>query len=334
MSETFDHIEVMPDEVLAALVPEPGQIALDATIGGAGHAVRLAKKLGPTGCLVGIDQDDTAIAAASARLAREVPDIPVRLVKSNFSHLDGTLVLAEVPGLDCILFDLGVSSPQLDDPERGFSYREDAPLNMAMDPGNHTLTAFEVVNTYTEADLARILRLYGDERYARRIARAIVRRRAEAPIETTLQLAEVVRGAIPAAARRGGHHPARKTFQAIRMEVNGELDALDRGLRAAIRWANPGGRIAVLTYHSGEDRLVSHIFSELSHDPTPPDFPVPVSEGAPVLEVLTRRPLSPSAEEVAANPRARSAHLRVARRLDASRNPGSPGTRPVPYAHT
>ena len=304
-------------EVLAELDPQAGEVTCDCTLGGAGHTVELAKRVAPDGLSIGIDQDDMALAAATERLAREVPEASVRLLKGNFGNLDELLVEAEVPGVDCFLFDLGVSSPQLDIPERGFSYHEDAPLDMRMNSGNHTLTAAEVINTYNEADLARILRVYGDERFAARIAKRIVARRAKEPIETTLQLVDVIKEAIPAAARRTGGHPARRTFQALRIEVNHELDVLDQGLRAAIRWANPGGRICVISYHSLEDRIVKHVFSELSQGCTcPPDLPVCVCGHVPIVEVRTRKPLVASKEEVAANPRSRSALMRVAVKLD------------------
>ena len=306
-------------EVLAELDPQPGEVVCDCTLGGAGHTVELARRVAPDGLSIGIDQDDMALTAATERLAREVPEASTRLLKGNFGDLDELLVEAEVPGVDCFLFDLGVSSPQLDIPERGFSYHEDAPLDMRMNSGKHTITAAEVVNTYNEADLTRILRVYGDERFAARIARRIVERRAKQPIETTLQLVEVIKEAIPAAARRTGGHPARRTFQALRIEVNHELDVLDQGLRAAIRWANPGGRICVISYHSLEDRIVKHVFSELSQGCTcPPDLPVCVCGHVPVLRVRTRKPLVASEEEVATNPRSRSALMRVAVKLDAT----------------
>ncbi|HJF44228.1 MULTISPECIES: 16S rRNA (cytosine(1402)-N(4))-methyltransferase RsmH [Atopobiaceae] len=317
MTGEYRHVPVMLDEVLAELDPRPGEVVCDCTLGGAGHSVELARRVAPDGLSLGIDQDDMALTAASERLSREVPEASVRLLRGNFGDLDDLLVEAEVPGVDCFLFDLGVSSPQLDIPERGFSYHEDAPLDMRMNSGNHTLTAAEVVNTYNEADLTRILRVYGDERFASRIARRIVERRSKAPVETTLQLVEIVKEAIPAAARRHGGHPARKTFQALRIEVNHELDVLDRGLRAAVRWANPGGRICVISYHSLEDRIVKHVFSELSQGCTcPPDLPVCVCGHVPIVDVRTRRPLVASDEEVAANPRSRSALMRVAVKLD------------------
>lgn len=317
MTGEYRHVPVMLDEVLAELDPRPGEVVCDCTLGGAGHSVELARRVAPDGLSLGIDQDDMALTAASERLSREVPEASVRLLRGNFGDLDDLLVEAEVPGVDCFLFDLGVSSPQLDIPERGFSYHEDAPLDMRMNSGNHTLTAAEVVNTYNEADLTRILRVYGDERFASRIARRIVECRSKAPVETTLQLVEIVKEAIPAAARRHGGHPARKTFQALRIEVNHELDVLDRGLRAAVRWANPGGRICVISYHSLEDRIVKHVFSELSQGCTcPPDLPVCVCGHVPIVDVRTRRPLVASDEEVAANPRSRSALMRVAVKLD------------------
>ena len=309
----------MLSEVLAELDPKPGEVVCDCTLGGAGHSVELARRVAPDGLSLGIDQDEMALEAASRRLASEVPEADVRLLRGNFGDLDDLLVEAEVPGVDCFLFDLGVSSPQLDIPERGFSYHEDAPLDMRMNSGNNTLTAAEVVNTYNEADLTRILRVYGDERFASRIARRIVERRAKAPIETTLQLVDVIKGAIPAAARRTGGHPARRAFQALRIEVNHELDVLDRGLRAAVRWANPGGRICVISYHSLEDRIVKHVFSELSQGCTcPPDLPVCVCGHVPIVDVRTRKPLVASEKEVAANPRSRSALMRVAVKLDAT----------------
>ena len=306
-------------EVLDELDPQPGEVVCDCTLGGAGHSIELARRIGADGLLLGIDQDDMALAAAAERFAREAPEASMHPLKGNFGDLDELLVEAEVPGVDCFLFDLGVSSPQLDIPERGFSYHEDAPLDMRMSSGNNTLTAAEVVNTYNEADLARILRVYGDERFASRIARRIVETRSKSPIETTLQLVEVIKAAIPAAARRSGGHPARRSFQALRIEVNHELDVLDRGLRAAIAWANPGGRICVISYHSLEDRIVKHVFSELSQGCTcPPDLPVCACGHVPMIKVRTRKPLVATSEEVAANPRSRSALMRVAVKLDAA----------------
>ena len=307
----------MLDEGIRELDPKQGEVVCDCTLGGAGHSVELAKRVAPDGLSLGIDQDDMALSAATERFEREVPQAEHRFLKGNFEDLDELLIEAEVPGVDCFLFDLGVSSPQLDIPERGFSYHENAPLDMRMDPGNNPLTAAEVINHYNEADLTRILRVYGDERCASRIARQIVRTREKAPIETTLQLVEVVKAGIPAAQRRHGGHPARKTFQALRIEVNHELDALEQGLRAAVRWANPGGRICVISYHSLEDRMVKHVFTELSRGCTcPPDLPVCVCGNVPILQVRMRKPLVATDEEVRQNPRARSALMRVAVKLD------------------
>lgn len=306
----------MLQEVLEALRLSEGSTVCDCTLGGAGHSVKMAAQVGEEGLLIGIDQDDMALAAARTCLASEAPGVPLKLLKGNFGDLDELLCRAEVPGIDGILFDLGVSSPQLDIPGRGFSYHEDAPLDMRMDPGNNPLNAAEVINTYNEADLARILRVYGEEKFADKIAREIVRRRQLSPIETTGELVEAIKAGIPAAARRHGHHPARKSFQAIRIEVNHELDVLERGLEAAVRWLNPGGRICVISYHSLEDRIVKHVFQERSRGCTcPPELPVCMCGNVPTLKVLTRKPLVATTEEVEGNPRARSAKIRVAERL-------------------
>ena len=316
LTPEYRHEPVMLQEVLETLDLARGQVVCDCTLGGAGHSARMAQEVGEEGLLIGIDQDDMALAAATKRLESEAPGVPHRLLKGNFGDLDELLCQAEVPGVDGFLFDLGVSSPQLDIPGRGFSYHEDAPLDMRMDPGNNPLNAAEVINTYTEADLARILRVYGEEKFASQIAREICRRRQQAPIETTGELVDAIKAAIPAAARRHGHHPARKSFQAIRIEVNHELDVLERGLEAAVRWLNPGGRICVISYHSLEDRIVKHLFQERSRGCTcPPDIPVCVCGNVPILKVITRKPLVASADEVARNPRARSAKIRVAERL-------------------
>ena len=316
LTPEYRHEPVMLPEVLDALSLAPGDTVCDCTLGGAGHSVKLAAAVGAEGLLIGIDQDDMALEAAFKRLEREAPGTPQKLLKGNFGDLDELLCSAEIPGVDGFLFDLGVSSPQLDIPERGFSYNEDAPLDMRMDPSNNTLTAADVINTFDEADIARALRRYGDEKYAREIAREICRRREEKPIETTVELVDAIKAAIPAAARRHGHHPARKSFQAIRIVVNRELDVLERGLEAAIRWLNPGGRVCVISYHSLEDRIVKHIFQEMSRGCTcPPDLPVCVCGNVPTLRVITRKPLVASADEVKRNPRARSAKIRVAERL-------------------
>lgn len=306
----------MLQEVLDTLKLKRGSVVCDCTLGGAGHSVKMAAQVGEDGLLLGVDQDDMALEAAAARLEREAPGTPTKLLKGNFGDLDKLLCSAEVPGVDGFLFDLGVSSPQLDIPGRGFSYNEDAPLDMRMDPGNNTLNAAEVINTYNEADLARILRVYGEEKFSSQIAREIVRRRETSPIETTGDFVEVIKAGIPAAARRRGGHPAKRSFQAIRIEVNHELEVLERGLEAAIRWTNPKGRICVISYHSLEDRIVKHMFQEMSQGCIcPPEIPVCVCGHVPTLKVITRKPLVASPQEIERNPRARSAKIRVAMRL-------------------
>lgn len=316
LTQEYRHEPVMLQEVLDTLALKKGSVVCDCTLGGAGHSVRMAERIGEDGLLLGVDQDDMALAAAGARLEAEAPATPHKLLKGNFGDLDELLCTAEVSGVDGFLFDLGVSSPQLDIPGRGFSYNEDAPLDMRMDPGNNTLNAAEVINTYTEADLTRILRIYGEEKFAAQIAREVVRRRATEPLRTTGDFVEAIKRGIPAAARRHGGHPAKRSFQAIRIEVNHELEALERGLEAAIRWVNPGGRICVISYHSLEDRIVKRMFQDMSRGCTcPPDIPVCVCGHVPVLKVITRKPVVASADEVKRNPRARSAKIRVAERL-------------------
>ncbi|NTU71128.1 MAG: 16S rRNA (cytosine(1402)-N(4))-methyltransferase RsmH [Coriobacteriia bacterium] len=314
----YRHTPVLLAEVTQQLSPQPGSIVCDCTLGGAGHAKRLQELVAPGGLLVGIDQDDAALAAAAStlRLGQHELSESTILLKGNFSELDRLLPQAGIPYIDGFLFDLGVSSHQLDVPERGFSYREDAPLDMRMDPGRQTQTAAEVIAAYSEADLARILRDFGEERWATRIAAFIVAARAHHPIETTSQLVDIIKSAIPAAARREGGHPAKRTFQALRIEVNGELDVLATSLEAAVRWLSHGGRIAVISYHSLEDRIVKQAFQNLARGCVcPPDLPVCTCGHEPVLRVLTRRAILPSAEEIETNPRSRSAKLRVAEKI-------------------
>ncbi len=314
----YRHTPVLLAEVTQHLSPHPGSIVVDCTLGGAGHAKRLVDLIAPTGILVGIDQDDVALdaAAVTLRLGQQEPPAKVVLLKGNFANLDELLVEAGVPYVDGILMDLGVSSPQLDVAERGFSFKADAPLDMRMDPGHQTLTAAEVVADYSASDLARIIRDYGEDRWASRIAEFIVAARARRPLTTTGDLVDVIKAAIPASARRSGGHPAKKTFQALRIEVNDELGSLERGLQAAIRWLAPGGRVAVISYHSLEDRIVKRAFAGHAQRCTcPPDLPVCTCGNEPVLRVLTRKAIVPSASEIEDNPRARSAKLRVAEKL-------------------
>src|SRR5665648_661376 len=249
----YRHIPVLLAEVTQHLKLKDGAIIVDCTLGGAGHAIRVAELIAPTGILVGIDQDDAALAAARATLPLGQQAV---LLKGNFGQLDDLLVEAKIPYADGFLFDLGVSSPQLDVGGRGFTYQEDVPLDMRMDASSSQPTAADIINSYSEQDLTRVLREWGEERWASRIAAFIVAARGRHRINTTGELVEIIKNAIPAAARRGGPHPARRTFQALRIEVNDELGVLERGLRAAIRWLTPGGRIVAISYHSLEDRIV------------------------------------------------------------------------------
>ncbi|MPY96249.1 MAG: 16S rRNA (cytosine(1402)-N(4))-methyltransferase RsmH [Acidimicrobiia bacterium] len=304
-SGDFPHRPVLLDEVVALFAPVPEGWLIDATLGGAGHAAALLERHRHLSVL-GIDQDPDAVTAARARLARFGGRVEV--VHARFDRLaEVARERGRLPASG-VLFDLGVSSPQLDRPERGFSYRADAPLDMRMDP-TQPRTAADVVNRYEERDLARLLRRYGDEAHARRIARAIVRQR---PIEGTAELAEVVRDAIPAPARRRGGHPARRTFQALRIEVNGELEVLPVALDAALGATAPGGRVAVLSYHSGEDRLVKERFryEETGGCVCPPQLPCRCG-AVRRARLLRRGATKAGAAEVAANPRAESARLRA-----------------------
>ena len=318
VTSEYRHIPVLLAECLEHLNLQPQHTFVDATLGGAGHSLEVARQLGPQGTLIGIDQDDAAHAAAAKHL-NELPDEQrpnIELLHGNFGDMDELLLQCEVPGVDAFLFDLGVSSPQLDVKARGFSFKENGPLDMRMDPGNQTLTAAEVINTYNATDLTRIIRIYSDEKWASRIADFIVKRREQAPIETSEELVDVIKAAIPASARRAGGHPAKRTFQAIRIEVNSELTVLKDGLEAAVRWLNPGGRLVVISYHSLEDRIVKETMAAGANRCTcPPDLPVCVCGRKPILEIVTRKPIVPTEDEVARNPRARSAKLRVARKL-------------------
>ena len=239
-----------------------GKIYVDATLGGAGHSLAAAKLIGPSGHLIGIDQDQVALDAATQRLSVLPDEIrpEIDVLSGNFGMLDSLLLEAEVPSIDAILFDIGVSSVQIDTPSRGFSFKENGPLDMRMNPSKQTLTAAEIINTKNATDLARIIQQYSDEKWASRIAEFIVKAREKAPITESEQLVEIIKAAVPASARRSGGHPAKRTFQALRIEVNGELDMLRSGLEAAIRWLAPGGRIAVISYHSLEDRIVKDCF--------------------------------------------------------------------------
>ncbi|MEQ3363193.1 16S rRNA (cytosine(1402)-N(4))-methyltransferase RsmH [Raoultibacter massiliensis] len=318
MTNEYRHTPVLLAECLEYLHLKTQHIFVDATLGGAGHSLEAARLLGPDSTLIGIDQDAVARAAAKDRLMALPDDVRpnIELLAGNFGDMDELLLSAEVPGVDAFLFDLGVSSVQIDTPSRGFSFKEDGPLDMRMNPGNDTLNAAEIVNTYNAADLTRIIRSYSDEKWASRIAEFIVKARQEAPIETSAQLVEIIKAAIPASARRAGGHPAKRTFQALRIEVNSELSVLRSGLEAAVRWLNPGGRLVVISYHSLEDRIVKDVIAGYANRCTcPPDLPVCVCGKKPILEPVTRKPVLPTEEEIERNPRARSAKLRVAEKL-------------------
>ena len=311
MSE-FHHVSVLLEECIEALNIKPDGIYVDGTLGGGGHSSRIAAQL-TTGRLIGIDRDPVALAAAGERL-KPFAD-RVTLVHSNFDEMDTVLKDLGIPGVDGILMDLGVSSPQLDDSKRGFSYMTDAPLDMRMN-GEDALDARQIVNTWSYEELKRILYDYGEERYAPRIAGAICKRREEAPIETTLELVDIIRGAMPAAALREKQHPAKRSFQAIRIAVNDELGSVERAMKGAVPCLNPGGRLAVITFHSLEDRIVKNAMAEAAKGCIcPREFPVCVCGRKPQVKIITRKPITATDDELAANPRARSAKLRVCEKL-------------------
>ncbi len=308
----FKHYSVMAEECISALAVKKNGIYLDATLGGGGHSSLIAERL-ESGLLIGVDQDADAIKAASKRL--EPFGERFRAVKSNFSALKEVLEQQEIDALDGIIFDLGVSSFQLDEESRGFSYRFDAPLDMRMDRQS-PLTAYEVVNSYPEEQLIRILFEYGEEKQARRIARAICKAREQAPIESTGQLVELIEKSFPPKERYGNKHPAKRSFQAIRIEVNGELAILEQAMRDAVSALKPGGRIAVMTFHSLEDRIVKNTFADLARGCIcDKNLPICVCGRKPIIKQITHKPITASAEELAANRRSKPAKLRVAEKL-------------------
>lgn len=312
MGGEFSHVSVLLHEAVDALNVKPGGVYIDGTLGRAGHSAEIARRL-TTGRLIAIDRDYAALEAAPKRLG-ELMD-KVTLVHGNFADLNALLHEAGVDKVDGLLFDLGVSSPQLDDESRGFSYLRDAPLDMRMD-ATAPLTARDIVNGWPQEELKRILRDYGEERYAAQIAAKIVRRREDKPIETTLELADLIRSAMPAAALREKQHPAKRSFQAIRIAVNDELTAIPAMLDQALERLNPGGRLAVITFHSLEDRPVKAAMSGWCKGCTcPPDFPVCVCGNKPKARLVNKKPILPSEEELEQNPRARSAKLRVAEKV-------------------
>ena len=311
--QSYGHKPVLLDECLDALAIKPEGIYLDGTLGRAGHSLEIARRLSGKGRLIGVDRDETALEAAKQRLAEYMDR--VTLVHSNFSEIHAILDQLGIDKIDGMLFDLGVSSPQLDDAERGFSYMHDAPLDMRMDR-TAALTAYDVVNGWSYEELRRILFEYGEERYAPVIAKHIVRQREQAPIETTVQLSDIIRGAMPPAALREKQHPAKRSFQAIRIAVNGELDELEPMMEAAAERLNAGGRLAVISFHSLEDRIIKKAMQRLATGCTcPPEFPVCVCGKLPKMKLVSRKPIVSSAAELEYNHRARSAKLRVAEKL-------------------
>lgn len=312
--QAYGHKPVLLDECLEALAIRPDGVYLDGTLGRAGHSLEILRRLTAGGRLIGLDRDGTALEAARVRLA-EYAD-RVTLVHSNFSRLAEVLDDLHIYAVDGMLFDLGVSSPQLDDAERGFSYMHDAPLDMRMDR-TAGLTARDVVNGWSYEELRRILFEYGEERYAPAIAKRIVQHREQQPIETTLELVDIIKSAMPPQALREKQHPAKRSFQAIRIAVNGELDALPPMLSGAIDRLNPGGRLAVITFHSLEDRSVKRAFQDAAKGCTcPPEFPVCVCGKKPRVRLVTRKPIVSGAAELEENSRARSAKLRVVEKCD------------------
>ena len=308
----FYHISVLLQECIDGLNIKPDGIYVDGTLGGAGHSGQIVRRL-DSGLLVGIDRDPVALKAAGERLAPFANN--VKLVHSNFCDMAEELEKLGISGVDGILLDLGVSSPQLDDGARGFSYMADAPLDMRMN-GEDSLSAYEVVNTWSQDELKRILYDYGEERYAPQIASAICRRRENAPIQTTLQLVDVIRSAMPPAALREKQHPAKRSFQAIRIAVNDELGSVEKAMRSAIPLLNKGGRLVIITFHSLEDRIVKNAMAEAAKGCTcPPNFPICVCGNKPKVKLITKKPIVASQEELEVNPRSRSAKLRICEKL-------------------
>ena len=308
----FNHISVMLNECIEGLNINKNGIYVDGTIGGAGHSSEILKRLDRDGLLIGIDQDADALKYSKEKL-REFSN--VLLVHDNFSNIKNILIENNIEGIDGILLDLGVSSYQLDNPERGFSYMQDAKLDMRMNEESN-FSAWDVVNTYPEKQLESVIKDYGEERWANRIAEFIVKERNNKTINTTFELVDIIKAAIPARARRDGPHPAKRTFQAIRIEVNKELEILKKSVEDCIDALKPGGRICIITFHSLEDRIVKNVYKEKENPCTcPPEFPVCVCGRKPEIKIITKKPVTPLNEELDVNPRSRSAKLRIAQKI-------------------
>ncbi|MGX6970596.1 16S rRNA (cytosine(1402)-N(4))-methyltransferase RsmH [Vagococcus bubulae] len=319
MSETFKHVTVLLKETVDGLNIKSNGIYIDCTLGGAGHSQYLLSQLSNEGHLFAFDQDERAIEHAQKFLSDEIEQGKVTFVKSNFRYLKEKMNELGVTQVDGILYDLGVSSPQLDEAERGFSYHQDAPLDMRMDQTS-SLTAREVVNEYTYEQLVKIFFRYGEEKFSKQVARLIEKKRVEQPIETTGELVDIIKDAIPAPARRKGGHPAKRIFQAIRIEVNSELDVIGETLEQAIDLLKPAGRISVITFHSLEDKLVKNIFKEYSTpQDLPPGLPIVPVEYQPDIKLVNRKPIVASEEELEMNNRSRSAKLRIIEKITPER---------------
>lgn len=308
----FKHVSVLLNECLEGLNIKADGKYVDCTLGGAGHSSQILKRLSTDGLLIGIDQDKDALKAAGKRLEGYENKI---LVHNNFYNIGEIIDTLDIGNVDGILMDLGVSSYQLDEGERGFSYMQDAPLDMRMNRDND-FSAYEVINNYSEQELFKVIKDYGEERFAKRIASFIVERREEKPIETTFELVDIIKSAIPAKLRREGPHPAKRTFQAIRIEVNGELRILNKAIEDGVNRLNKGGRMAIITFHSLEDRIVKLKFRDLANPCTcPKEFPICICGKEPLVKLVSRKAIDPSKEEVLENPRSRSAKLRVIERI-------------------
>lgn len=309
----FHHVSVLLDECIENLNIKPDGVYVDCTMGGAGHSKEIVKRLSNKGLFIGFDQDKNAIETAKERL-KDYSD-RVKFIHSNFENIKEELEKIDIYKIDGVLADLGVSSHQLDEKDRGFSYMQDAPLDMRMDI-RKDFSAYDVVNTYSEEELARIIKEYGEDNWAKRIAKFIVEKRQEKEIETTGELVDIIKSAIPKKARIDGPHPAKRTFQAIRIEVNNELSVINKMIRDAVSIMNEGGRICIITFHSLEDRIVKNEFKELALDCIcPPHFLMCKCDKESLVKVITRKPILPSEEETNENPRSRSAKLRVAERI-------------------
>lgn len=308
----FKHVSVLLNECIEALDIKENGIYVDCTLGGAGHSSHIASHLSKSGMLIGIDQDNDALKAAKERL-KDFEN--VKYVHNNFYNIDSILNELDIDKVDGILADLGVSSYQLDEASRGFSYMKDAPLDMRMDRDND-FSAYEIINNYSEDEIAKIIKDYGEERFAKRIANFIINRREIKPIETTFELVDIIKAAIPAKMRRDGPHPAKRTFQAIRIEVNSELKILNKTIEDGVNKLNKGGRMAIITFHSLEDRIVKLKFRELENPCTcPREFPMCVCGKVPLVKVISKKGIAPTEKEIEENPRSRSAKLRIVEKL-------------------